>query len=107
MIYGLRGAWVDPEAYFYRPFMPGQPLNIINVNDPKLTDMINLQRRTFDVPKRKQIVYDIQRYLAEQGYFGADGSVKVVSAWEPYIKNYMPNNGFDVGGRLMAAWIDK
>ena len=107
MIYGLRGAWVDPEAYFYRPFMPGQPLNIINVNDLKLTDMINLQRRTFDVPKRKQIVYDIQRYLAEQGYFGADGSVKVVSAWEPYIKNYMPNNGFDVGGRLMAAWIDK
>jgi peptide/nickel transport system substrate-binding protein len=107
MIYGLRGAWVDPEAYFYRPFMPGQPLNIINVNDPKLTDMINLQRRMFDVPKRKQIVYDIQRYLAEQGYFGADGSVKVVSAWEPYIKNYMPNNGFDVGGRLMAAWIDK
>lgn len=107
MMYGLRGAWVDPEAYFYRPFMPGQPLNILNVNDPKLTDMINLQRRTFDVPKRKQIVYDIQRYLAEQGYFGADGSVKVVSAWEPYIKNYMPNNGFDVGGRLMAAWIDK
>ncbi len=45
--------------------------------------MITLQRRTFDVPKRKQIVYDIQRYLAEQGYFGADGSVKVVSAWEP------------------------
>jgi peptide/nickel transport system substrate-binding protein len=107
MMYGLRGAWVDPEAYFYRPFMPGQPLNISNVNDPKLTEMIKLQRRTFDVPKRKQIVYDIQRYLAEQGYFGADGSVKVVSAWEPYIKNYMPNNGFDVGGRLMAAWIDK
>jgi len=23
------------------------------------------------------------------------------------IKNYMPNNGFDNGGRLMAAWIDK
>jgi hypothetical protein len=36
-----------------------------------------------------------------------DGSVKVVSAREPYIKNYMPNNGFDYGGRLMAAWIDK
>src|SRR5215475_9411898 len=83
MIYGLRGAWVDPEAYFYRPFMPGQPLNIMNVNDPKLTDMISLQRRTFDVPKRKQIVYDVQQYLAKQGYFGADGSVKVVSAWEP------------------------
>ncbi|HXJ81719.1 MAG TPA: ABC transporter substrate-binding protein [Candidatus Methylomirabilis sp.] len=107
MYIGLRGAWVDPEAYFYRPYMPGEPLNVLGVNDPKLTEMIKLQRRTFDVAKRKQIVYDVQRYLAEQALFGADGSVKVVSAWEPYIKNYMPNNGFDYGGRLMAAWIDK
>ena len=68
MFLGLRGAWIDPEAYFYRPYMPGQPLNVLNVNDPKLTDMIKLQRRTFDVAKRKQIVYDIQRYLAEQAY---------------------------------------
>ena len=107
MFYGLRGAWVDPEAYFYRPYMPGQPLNVMNVNDPKLIEMVNLQRRTFDVAKRRQIVHDIQRYLAENALFGANGSVKVVSAWEPYIKNYMPNNGFDYGGRLMAAWIDK
>ncbi len=107
MYIGLRGAWTDPEAYFYRPYMPGQPLNVMNVNDPKLVDMINLQRRTFDVAKRKQIIFDIQRYLAENALFGVNGSVKVVSAWEPYIKNYMPNNGFDYGGRLMAAWIDK
>jgi len=107
MYLGLRGAWTDPEAYFYRPYMPGQPLNVLGVNDPKLTDMINLQRRTFDVPKRKQIVFDIQRYLAEQALFGVNGAVKVVSAWDPYIKNFMPNNGFDFGGRLMAVWIDK
>jgi peptide/nickel transport system substrate-binding protein len=107
MFLGLRGAWADPEAYFYRVYMPGQPLNVMKVNDPKLTDMINLQHRTFDVPKRKQIVYDIQRYLAEQALFGSNGSVKVVSAWDPYIKNYMPNNGHDFGGRLMAVWINK
>jgi ABC-type transport system substrate-binding protein len=107
MFLGLRGAWTDPESYFYCWFMPGQPLNVWNINDPKLIDMIKLQRRTFDVAKRKQIVYDIQRYLAENAYFGVDGSVRVVSAWEPHIKNYMPNNGFDHGGRMMAAWIDK
>ena len=107
MFAGLRGAWADPESYFYRWYMPGQPLNVWKVNDPKLTDMIHLHRRTFDVAKRRQIVYEIQRYLAEQAYFGANGSVKVLSAWEPYIKNYMPNNGHDYGGRLMAAWIDK
>ncbi|HEV8199988.1 MAG TPA: ABC transporter substrate-binding protein [Candidatus Polarisedimenticolia bacterium] len=107
MFLGLRGAWADPEAYFYRWFMPGQPLNVWGVNDSKLTDMIKLQRRTFDVAKRKQVVFDIQRYLADQALFGPDGSIKVLSAWDAHIKNYMPNNGFDYGGRLMAAWIDK
>jgi len=107
MFLGLRGAWADPEAYFYRWFMPGQPLNVWGVNDPKLIDMIKLQRRTFDVPKRRQVLYDIQRYIAEQALFGPDGSIKILSAWDAHIKNFMPNNGFDYGGRLMAAWIDK
>ena len=107
MFLGLRGAWADPEAYFYRWYMPGQPLNVWGVNDPKLTDMIKLQRRTFDVAKRKQVVFDIQRYLADQALFGVDGSIKVLSAWDAHIKNFMPNNGFDYGGRLMAVWIDK
>ena len=107
MFIGLRGAWADPEAYFYRWFMPGQPLNVWGVNDPKLIDMIKLQRRTFDVAKRKQVVFDIQRYLADQALFGPDGSIKILSAWDAHIKNYMPNNGFDYGGRLMAAWIDR
>ena len=107
MFIGLRGAWADPEAYFYRWFMPGQRLNVWGVDDPKLTEMIKLQRRTFDVAKRKQIVFDIQRYLADQALLGADGSIRILSAWDAHIKNYMPNNGFDYGGRLMAAWIDK
>ena len=107
MYVGLRGAWADPEAYFYRVYVPEQPFNVMPVNDLKLTEMIKLQRRTFDVAKRKQIIYDIQRYAAENGYFPVDASAKVVSAWEPYIKNYGPNNGFDFGGRMMAVWIDK
>jgi len=107
MFLGLRGAWADPEAYFYRWYMPGQALNVWGVNDPKLTEMIRLQRRTFDVPKRKQIVFDIQRYLAEQALFGVDGSIRILSAWDSHVKNFMPNNGFDFGGRLIAAWLDK
>jgi len=106
MFFGLRGSWADPESYFYRYMMPGQSLNVQGVNDPKLTEMIKLQRRTADGSKRKQIVYDIQRYAAEQGLFGANGSVNVVSAWDAHVKNYMPNNGFDYGGRMMAVWLD-
>ncbi len=107
MYLGLRGAWADSESYFYRFFMPGQPQNVSGMNDPKLIEMIMLQRQAFDAKKRRQILYDIQRYLAEQAYFGADGSFNVVSAWDAHIQNYMPNNGFDCGGRLMAVWIDR
>jgi hypothetical protein len=77
------------------------------VNDGKLTEMIRLQRRTFDVAKRRDIVWEVQRYVAEQGYFGLNGSARVVSAWDAPVKNFMPNNGYDYGGRLMAAWIAK
>ncbi len=104
---GLRGAWTDPESYLHRVLLPGQPLNTGGVNDPKLTEMIRLQRRTFDIAKRRDILYDIQRHVAQNAYYLFGPSVNVVSAWEPYVKNFGPNNGYDFGGRMMAAWLDK
>jgi ABC-type transport system substrate-binding protein len=87
--------------------MPEQPLNVMNVNDAKLTEMIRLQRRTFDDARRREIVYDLQRYLASQVYYIYGPAAAVLSGWEPYVKNFGPNFGHDYGGRLMVAWIDK
>jgi peptide/nickel transport system substrate-binding protein len=102
----LRGGTTDPDTYF-APFLPGEPLNASGVNDPKLTDMIKLQRRTFDDKKRREIVFDIQRYASQQVYYGYGPSVSAVGAWMPYVKNFGPNIGHDYGGRLMVAWLDK
>ena len=107
MAHSLRGGTPVPDLTFYAAHMPGQPLNSSGVDDPKLTEMIRLQRRTYNVNKRREIVYDIQRHLAEQVYYLYDPSVTTVSAWEPYVKNFAPNIGHDYGGRLMVAWIDK
>ena len=107
MTFGLRGAWIDPDAYLYRTLMPGQPLNAAGVDDPKLTEMLRLQRRTFDEKKRRDLIFDIQRHAAHHAYYLYDASQKVVSAWEPHVKNYGPNNGFDYGGRMMAVWLDR
>jgi peptide/nickel transport system substrate-binding protein len=106
MILTLRGGTTDPDTYF-TPFLPGEPLNASGVNDPKLTEMIKLQRRTFDDKKRRDIVYDIQRYASQQVYYGYGASVSAVGAWMPYVKNFGPNIGHDYGGRLMVAWLDK
>ena len=106
MILTLRGGTTDPDTYFTL-FLPGEPLNSSGVNDPKLTEMIKLQRRTFDDKKRREILYDIQRYAAQQVYYGYGASVSAVGAWMPYVKNFGPNIGHDYGGRLMVAWLDK
>ena len=107
MATGLFGGWADPDSYLYRYFIPGQVLNASGVNDPKLTEMIKLQRRTFNVARRREIIYDIQRYVAQNvlGLYGP--SVSAMAAWEPYVKNFGPNIGHDYGGRLMAAWLDR
>jgi peptide/nickel transport system substrate-binding protein len=104
---GLFGAWTDPDSYLYRYFIPGQPLNASGVNDPKLTEMIRLQRRTFNVAKRREIIYDIQRHVAQQVWGLYNASVSAVAAWEPYVKNFGPNIGHDYGGRLMVSWLDR
>jgi peptide/nickel transport system substrate-binding protein len=105
MMAGLRAIYTEADSYIAHLFLPESPLNVFGINDPKLTDMIRLQRRTFDVAKRREIVWDVQRYVAEQGYFGVNGAARVVSAWDAHVRNFMPNNGYDYGGRLMAAWI--
>ena len=102
----LRGGTTDPDTYF-TSFIPGEPLNSVGVNDPKLTDMIKLQRRTFDDKKRREIVYDLQRYASQQVYYSYGPSVSAVGAWMPHVKNFGPNIGHDYGGRLMVAWLDK
>jgi hypothetical protein len=107
LAHGLRGGSPIADIYLYNAHIPGEPLNASGVDDPKLTDMIRLQRRTLDAAKRREIVYDIQRYLAEQAYYAYGPSVSTVAAWEPHVKNFAPNIGQDYGGRLMAAWLSK
>jgi len=107
LAHSLRGGTPIADLSLYNFHVPGEALNSSGVDDPKLTDMIRLQRRMLDPVKRREIVYDIQRYLAEQVYYHYDPSVSTVAAWETYVKNFAPNLGHDYGGRLMVAWLDR
>jgi peptide/nickel transport system substrate-binding protein len=106
MMLGMRGGILFPEPYLASLHLPGQRTNSSGVNDPKLTEMIRLQRRTLDVAKRRDVIWDIQRYLAEQVYYIYGPSARVVAAWEPHVRNFGPNVGNDYGGRLMGAWLE-
>jgi ABC-type transport system substrate-binding protein len=102
--YGV--AW-EPDGALYGPYMPNQLRNRGHVDDPKLTAMVQEQRRTEDLEVRKQLVFDIQRYAAEQQYYVYLFSAMFTGSWQPYVKNYAPNLNSDFGSHVAALWLDR
>ena len=107
MTYGPQTPFLDPDNFLYAQYYPGEPKNQSHINDPVVADMLVRQRRTFDVAKRREVIYEIQRYLAKQQYYVQTPSGVYVAVWEGALKNYGPNVGYDYGGRLVAAWLDR
>ena len=99
-------AW-EPDAPLYRSYAADSSWNAAHVNDPKITAMLKEQRRTQDLEERKKIIFDIQRYAAEQQYYVYLNSNTITGSWQPYVKNYAPNQTFDYGSRAAALWLDR
>ena len=107
MAFGPQTPFLDPDNFLYGQYHPDEPKNQSHINDPVLTDMLVRQRRTFDVAKRREIIFGIQKYLAGQQYYVQAPSAVYVAVWDGALRNYGPNLGYDYGGRLMAAWLER
>jgi peptide/nickel transport system substrate-binding protein len=107
MIRGPIGIAFEPDRRLYRAYAADSSLNTGHVDDAKLTAMVKEQRRTRDLEARKKIIYDIQRYAAEQQYYVYLNSNTITGTWQPYVKNYAPNQGFDYGNRAAALWLER
>ena len=69
MVWGLETPFQEPHEYLFNMYHPKGVRNHAGVNDPKLTDMVEKQAATLDKGQRKNIIFDIQRYLGEQQYY--------------------------------------
>jgi ABC-type transport system substrate-binding protein len=69
--------------------------------------MLKEQMRTRDLETRRRIIFDIQRYAAEQQYYVYLYAVGLTASWQSYVKNYAPNPTFDYGSRAAALWLDR
>ncbi len=99
-------AW-EPHTTLYGMYMPEQSRNSSHVNDPKLTGMLKEQMRIRDLEVRRKLIFDIQRYAAEQQYYVYLYCVGITASWRPYVKNYAPSPSFDYGNRAAALWLDR
>jgi peptide/nickel transport system substrate-binding protein len=97
----------EADSSLYGQYMPDQLRNRGHVNDPKLAAMVQEQRRLKDSEARKQLIFDIQRYAAEQQYYVYLSSQVITTSWQPYMKNFSPNLTADFGSRAAALWLDR
>jgi peptide/nickel transport system substrate-binding protein len=107
MTYGPQTPFLEPDSFLYGQYFPGEPRNQSHITDPVLSDLLVRQRRTFDVAKRRDVIHEIQRHLAKQQYYVSTNSGVAIAVWDGALKNYAPNVGFDYGGRVTAAWLER
>ncbi len=105
--FGPATPFLDPDNYLYTIYYPGHPRNIGRISDRVLTDMLVRQRRLQDPAKRRQVIHDIQRLVANQQYLIEIFSSVLIFAWDASLKNYGPNLGYNYGGRLLSAWLER
>jgi peptide/nickel transport system substrate-binding protein len=97
----------DPDSSLYGQYMPDQPRNRGHVNDAKLAAMLKEQRQIKDLEARKHVIFEIQRYAAQQQYYVYLSSQVITASWQPYMKNFAPNLTADFGSRAAALWLDR
>jgi peptide/nickel transport system substrate-binding protein len=107
LTYGPQTPFLDPDNFIYGMHYPEELKNQSHVNDPMVTDLLVRQRRTADPAKRRDLLAELQRHLAKHQYYVQLASAVTIAVWEGALKNYGPNLGYDYGGRLAAAWLDR
>jgi peptide/nickel transport system substrate-binding protein len=99
--------FLEVDDFLYGLFYPDQPNNRGHVNDPTLNEMLIAQRRELDPEKRKHIVHEIQRYLADKAYYVYVPIGLSYQVYHPRLKGFSPKIGHTMVHRVIAAWLEK
>ncbi len=61
--WGFDNGWIDLDDWVFPYFRSGGPKNSFGVSDPEIDKLLDAQRAEFDEDARREIGYQIQRYL--------------------------------------------
>jgi peptide/nickel transport system substrate-binding protein len=98
----------DPDQQFYENFSCGAERNYTGYCSAEVDKLIDQQSSEPDNAKRTQIVWEIERRLAEDAARPALFYPMSAACWQPYFKGHtMMVNGNYNGWRFEDAWLDK
>jgi peptide/nickel transport system substrate-binding protein len=99
--------FTEVDDFLYGGFAPEQPNNRSHVADAELSRLLTAQRRELDPKKRKELVDEIQRYLADKAYYAYIPNAPQYISHPPSLKGFKHHDGYGLGYRLMHAWLDR
>ena len=98
----------DPDQAFYENYACDSESNYDGYCNPEIDKLFDRQSMEADQDKRRKMVWDIERRLAEDVarpvlYHNRSGT-----CWHPYVKNYVPMvNSIYNGLRMEDVWLDR
>ncbi len=98
----------DPDQAFYENYACNSESNYDGYCNPEIDKLFDQQSMEADQDKRRKMVWNIERRLAEDVarpvlYHNRSGT-----CWHPYVKNYVPMvNSIYNGLRMEDVWLDK
>ena len=98
----------DPDQMFYETVYSGALRNYSGLSDPEIDSLIDKQSMEPNPDKRKQIVWEIERKLADKAVRPVLFFPVGYSCWQPWVKNlHIMANSIYNGWRMEDVWLDK
>jgi len=104
----ISGAVDDPDQKLYENYACGSERNYSGYCNREVEKLFDRQSREPDQEKRKQLVWEIDQRLQQEGarpiiYYG-----RGATCWQPYVKGLTTmTNGIYNGWRMEDVWLDK
>jgi len=104
----LQGSGPDPDPNLDQFFGCGSSMNWDGYCNPEVDKLIEQQSIEADVDRRKELVWAIEKRLAEDGARPIIFYSRGATCWQPYVKGLtiMVNSIFN-GNRREDIWLDK
>ncbi len=105
----LTGAGVDdPDVVFYENYYSTSSRNYTAYKNPAVDQLINQQSAELDVAKRRKLVWDIEKKLADDAARPVIGHTVANTCWDPKMKGLILQvNSIYNSWRFEDVWLDK
>lgn len=104
---GYQTYFQEPDEWLRTQLHTDGSRNWYNISDPELDKLLDEQRTILDVEKRKQYIYEIQRYVLEN----VVNPIPITTYYtktpiQPYVRDSYPHASYGYG-YLKDVWYDK